>query len=73
MTNTFGVFKVSTRPLWGESTSVNKLAGFFKQEDFAEALVMGLHQEQMQKLGTILDEYEVRPLTLEEMLEAWRD
>lgn len=70
----FGVFKTSSRGLFrGDPVEKrDKLAGWFEQEDFANAFVAALHREQMEKVGTVLDEYEVRPTTFETLLRYWK-
>lgn len=60
----YGVFKTHTRGLFRDDPArkVNKMVGCFRDEQFALALVTALHQEQMRKIGTVLDEYEIRPI-----------
>lgn len=67
----YGVYKVRTRQLWGDAREVKKLAGVFRQEDFALAFMTALHREQMEKIGTILDEYEMREIPESEATGPW--
>lgn len=70
----YGVFKVHTRPLLpGPGRPVKKLVGVFRDEAFAIALIAALCREQLEAIGTILDEYEIREIEEHEAAEPWPD
>ncbi len=45
-----------------------EIVGVCSRPDFAERLIIGLHQEQMQKVGAILDEYVAVPIDRDKIL-----
>ena len=50
-----------------------QIVGVFRRADFAEALIMGLHTEQMAKVGCILDEYSSVPVEPENIDKHWKE